>query len=178
MMDFTNAQRLHFEVSEFLYREAEHLSDRNYQAWLSMLAEDFTYKLFIAGNFSSRSSKSDYLEGKLDVAWIDEGKDIIGKRVQQLATGQHWAEEPPSRTTRMISNIRIVDAEQASPDRQTVSVRYNFIINRVRNDDEDDYLSGRKLDILECCKGEWTLKSRKIHINQSVLLVGGLGFFV
>lgn len=176
-MDYQTKQRLLIEVSDFLYEEAEYLCDRNYQAWLPMLSEDLSYKMFIASNVSSKALPSEYLESELGVAWFDEGKDVIGMRIQQLATGMHWAEEPPSRTSRLITNIRLSEFDADAPG-QSVSVRYNFLINRVRNDDEDDYLSGKKIDRIEFRDGRWQLKSRRIYVNQSVILMGNLSFIV
>ena len=45
-----------------------------------------------------------------DVNWFDEGKDTLTRRVKQIHTGIHWAEEPVRRISHMISNVQLVEA--------------------------------------------------------------------
>ena len=51
-----------------------------------------------------------------DISWFDEGKDTLTRRVRQIQTGIHWAEEPQSRITHMVSNVMLlsVDARRAA----------------------------------------------------------------
>ena len=49
----------------------------------------------------------------LDINWFDEGKDTLTRRVQQILTGVHWAEEPLSRICHMISNIQLLHVRPA-----------------------------------------------------------------
>lgn len=175
-METPDKRQILEETTDFLYEESELLSDREYENWLTMLADDISYKMLIVRNLSARSGRPDYLEGELDLCWFDEGKDTIGKRVQQIATGQHWAEAPPSRTTRMLSNIRIHDIKHNDDDLE-VLVRYNFVINRNRNEVNEDSLFGKKIDVL-VKREKWQIKSRKVYINQPVILLGNLSFFI
>ena len=45
------------------------------------------------------------------IHWFENDKWTVIKRVEQIETGIHYAEEPLSRITHMISNVRIVDAK-------------------------------------------------------------------
>jgi len=61
-----------------------------------------------------------------DVNWFDEGKDTLARRVQQILTGIHWAEEPPSRICHMISNVQILRASPDGPSPSEIAVKSRF----------------------------------------------------
>ena len=49
-----------------------------------------------------------------ELAILDETKETLTARVARLETGMAWAEDPPSRTRHLISNIEV---EPARPGR-------------------------------------------------------------
>src|SRR5207249_2945301 len=68
-----------------------------------------------------------------DVNWFDEGKDTLGRRVAQIQTGIHWAEEPPSRICHMVSNVQVLRASPSgSAAPSEVAVRCRFLVYRNR----------------------------------------------
>lgn len=177
MQNAMNAMLLQHEVADFLYREAELLADRKYEAWLDVLAEDISYRMFVLRNLSGKEQPTEYFDGPLDISWFDEGKETLSKRVQQIRTHQHWAEEPPSRTTRYLTNVRILDSGSDGASTQ-VRVRCNFMVNRNRNESDDHVLCGHRIDLLARHQDSWQVKERKIYINQSTILMGSLSFIV
>ncbi len=177
MQNTLNAMLLLHEVSDFLHREAELLSDRKYEEWLDGLAEDISYRMFVLRNLSGKDQPNEYFDGPLDVSWFDEGKETIVKRVRQIRTHQHWAEEPPSRTTRYLTNLRILESN-AESEPALVRTRCNFMVNRNRNESDDDILCGHRIDLLCKPASGWQIKERKIYINQSTILMGNLSFIV
>jgi len=40
----------------------------------------------------------------------DKGKDTLTRRVRQILTGVHWAEEPPSRACHLVTNMHLLRA--------------------------------------------------------------------
>jgi 3-phenylpropionate/cinnamic acid dioxygenase small subunit len=36
----------------------------------------------------------EFTRSTTDINWFDEGKDTLSRRVKQIQTGIHWAEEP------------------------------------------------------------------------------------
>src|SRR5437867_12425709 len=110
-------------VEEFLYHEAALLDERRFDEWLDLLAEDVRYWMPLRRNvkFGEQHTRENTREQE-DVAWFDEGKDILTKRVQQINTGIHWGEEPLSRTCHMVSNVEILDATH-----NEVRVRSRFL---------------------------------------------------
>ena len=57
------------------------------------------------------------------VSWFDEGKDTLTRRVRQIQTGIHWAEEPQSRITHMVSNVQLLEATPDAGTPRAVSAR-------------------------------------------------------
>ena len=68
----------------------------------------------------------------------------MGWRIRQLETGLHWAEDPPSRTRHIVSNVRVSSSDI---DRQ-YTVRSNFLCYRNRLDTEVDIWAGERTDTL------------------------------
>ena len=104
---------------------------------------------------------------------IDEGKATAELRVAQLATGQHWAEEPVSRVTHLVTNIRL-----ESVNLPEVDLSCRFIVYRNRVADETDFLVGRRRDRLRKVGDDWQVVRRELLLDQSVLLAKNLSIFV
>ena len=162
------------EVEEFLYHEVELLDDRRYEDWLDLFTDDAHYFMPMRRNVPPAALDREFTREGLDVNWFDEGKDTLGRRVKQILTGVHWAEEPPSRICHMISNVRIL---AASSDGAEVTVGCRFLIYRNRVETETDLLVGKREDVLRRVDGRWRIARRKIVLDQSVLLAKNLTFF-
>src|SRR5437763_5709779 len=112
--------RLHVEIEEFLYREADILDDRQYDRWLDLFTEDARYWMPMRRNVSSEEQETENTAEHREMSWFDEGKATLVKRVQQIKTGVHWAEEPYSRVTHYVTNVRLLDVQ---PDEVRVKSR-------------------------------------------------------
>ena len=112
------------------------------------------------------------------MSWFDEDKETLATRVAQIKTGVHWAEEPLSRTSHLITNVRIVEAIPSRTDAREVEVSCKFLVYRNRNTNSEDMLIGKRIDRLRRNGKSWLICRRTLHINQSVLLANNLSFFV
>jgi len=97
--------------------------------------------------------------------------------VRQIQTGIHWAEEPVSRISHMISNVRLLEANPSWAEPAEVTVRCRFLVYRNRVETETDILVGKREDLLRHINGEWKVAQRKILLDQNVLLSKNLTFF-
>ena len=95
------------EIEQFLFMEADLLDRRDFAAWLQHLDDDFRLFVPITQNVRYDMLEEEQTRESRDMNWFDEGLDTIRKRVDQIATGLHWAEEPRSRTTHVLTNILI-----------------------------------------------------------------------
>ena len=160
------------EIEAFLYREAELLDDRRYEEWLDLFTEDAHYFMPMSRNVPRDEPEREFTREGMDVNWFDEGKDTLTRRVKQILTGVHWAEEPPSRICHMVSNVQVLTASQTE-----VTVKSRFLVYRNRVETETDFLVGKREDLLRRVNGGFKIVRRKIVLDQNVLLAKNLTFF-
>ena len=167
------------EIEEFLYTEADLLDARRFDEWLALFTEDARYWMPMRRNVPHDEREREFTREGADVNWFDEGKDTLGRRVAQIQTGIHWAEEPPSRICHMVSNVQIV---RAAPNGlvtpSEVVVRCRFLVYRNRVETETDVLVGKREDVLRRVDGAWQIARRMVVLDQSVLLAKNLTFFI
>jgi 3-phenylpropionate/cinnamic acid dioxygenase small subunit len=97
--------------------------------------------------------------------------------VRQIQTGIHWAEEPVSRISHLVSNIQLLEATPSVIDAREVLVKCRFLIYRNRVETETDILVGKREDLLRRDNDDWRIARRKIILDQNVLLSKNLTFF-
>ena len=99
------------------------------------------------------------------MAFFDDDLTTLTLRVKRLSVGRAWAEDPPSRTRHLISNVRISDV-----DDDEITVMCNFQLYRTRLNSEEDSWIGRREDVLRRVDGELKLAKRHIYLEQTVIL--------
>jgi 3-phenylpropionate/cinnamic acid dioxygenase small subunit len=165
------------EVEEFLYHEADLLDDRRYEEWLALVADDVRYWMPMRRNVKFGEEEHEFTRAGQDINWFDEGKETLTRRVKQILTGIHWAEEPVSRISHMVSNIRLVEVNPSLEAPAEVTVKCRFLIYRNRVETETDILVGKREDLLRRVDDQWNIARRKIVLDQNVLLTKNLTFF-
>jgi 3-phenylpropionate/cinnamic acid dioxygenase small subunit len=164
------------EIEDFFYTEADLLDERKYDQWLDLLTEDIVYWMPMRKNVSYANRDQD-ITAENDVAWFHDDKDTLRKRVKQIQTGLHWADEPISRVSHVITNIRLAEPISALAEGAKATTKCRFIVYRNRLESETDFLLGRREDTLTRVSGELKLARRKIILDQSVLLAKNLTMF-
>ena len=165
------------EIIDFLNREAELLDERRYEEWLGLLDEQVRYFMPMRRNVKFGEEAREFTREGRDVAWFDEGKDTLVRRVKQIMTGIHWAEEPASRMSHLVSNIQLVEALPSIAAAEEVAVKSRFLIYRNRVETETDILVGKREDRLVRVGADWRIRRRMILLDQNVLLAKNLTFF-
>ena len=163
-MDVQRRMLLRFEVEEFLFMEADLLDSRRYDEWLECLSEDIHYWMPIRRTTTAREIEREFTKPG-GMAFFDDDKKVLAMRVQRMAVGRAWAEDPPSRTRRLITNIRILNY-----DGEEVTVASNFELYRTRLNSEEDSWIGRREDKLRCVDDGFKLSQRHIYLEQTVIL--------
>lgn len=172
-----NRLLLQQEVEDFLCYEADLLDERRYEEWLALLAEDVRYWMPMRRNVKVDDLEREFTREGLDISWFDEGKETLTRRVRQIQTGIHWAEEPVSRISHLVSNVRLLEANPSWVEPAEVTVRCRFLIYRNRVETETDILVGKREDLLRHAGAGWQIAHRKILLDQNVLLSKNLTFF-
>jgi 3-phenylpropionate/cinnamic acid dioxygenase small subunit len=175
---------VHREVERFLYREARLLDERRFDEWLALLTDDVRYWMAARANRYPRHSKAiaildpdRYVEDDMaradELAILDETKETLTGRVRRLDTGMAWAEDPPSRTRHLVTNIE-VEAGATPLEWRALS---NFIVYRTRAETEQDFYVGARRDLLRRVDGDWRIAERKVVLDQNVLLAKNVSVF-
>ena len=172
-----NRYELRSDIENFFYTEAELLDERRFTEWLDLLADDLTYFMPIQRNVKFGEEAHRQTRAGVDISWVDEDKWTLSKRVEQLMTGLHWAEEPASRVSHLVTNVQIKDVQPSLEAPERVVAASRFLIYQNRVDHETALFAGKRLDSLRRVDGEWKLARREITLDQSVLLAKNLTVF-
>jgi 3-phenylpropionate/cinnamic acid dioxygenase small subunit len=169
--------RLKADIEDFLYAEADLLDDRQFKEWLDLFTEDVTYFMPIRRNvkFGQHAERENTRLGQ-GISWFDEGKWTLGKRVDQILTGVHYAEEPLSRVCHMVSNVQLLAIHDDRPERE-VDVRSRFLVYQNRVEYETYLFVGKRTDTLRLTEDGWKIARREIILDQNVLLAKSLTTF-
>jgi 3-phenylpropionate/cinnamic acid dioxygenase small subunit len=172
------------EVEQFLYREARLLDERRFREWLELFTDDARYWMGGRSNRYPKTSKAiaildpdrhveDDLTNEDELAILDETRETLGRRIARLETGMAWAEDPPSRTRHLITNLEVKPGDAVSE----LKVYHNFIVYRSRAETEQDYYVGARRDVLRRVDGALKIAHRKLTLDQNVLSAQNVSIF-
>ena len=167
-----HGQRLRQQIEDFLYLEAELLDSA------AARMADFSPTTRVIGR---RSATTAGAAGRLVRGVIQAGRELLFQRHQQtlkirverVYSKQAWAEVPPSRTRRLISNVRV-----KKDDGREIEVHSNFLVYRTRMEKDEDIFVGTRKDILRRVNGEIKIARRTIILDQAVLGAKNISIFL
>jgi 3-phenylpropionate/cinnamic acid dioxygenase small subunit len=173
-----------FEIEQFLYREARLLDERRFEAWLELFTDDVRYWMPVRTTRYPRRShaiaildpdrhEEEELSKENELGIFDETKETLSRRVARLDTGMAWAEDPPSRTRHIVSNVEVEPADTEGE----IRVHSNFVVYRTRGETEQDFYVGARRDTLRHVGGAWKIARRTIILDQNVLLAKNVSIF-
>ena len=170
--------RLKADVEDFYYQEADLLDDRRFRDWLELLTDDISYFMPIRRNvkFGQQAARENTKRGE-GISWFDEDKWTLTKRVEQILTGVHYAEEPLSRITHMVSNVQIKGARPEIGAARELDVTSRFLVYQNRVEYETYIFVGRRNDTLRLTDNGWKIARREILLEQNILLAKNLTTF-
>jgi 3-phenylpropionate/cinnamic acid dioxygenase small subunit len=157
------------EVELFLYAEARLLDERRYEEWLALFTEDCRYFMPI---MSTRARGERDVSDDRELAHFDDTKRTLTLRVKRLATNFAYAEDPPSRTVHIVSNV---EAETGGGG--DITARSNIVVHRTRLETTTDTFAGRREDVLRRTGTGWSIARRKIVLATNVLQSNNLSIF-
>ena len=166
------------EIEEFLYDESHLLDERDFKSWIDTLAEDLRYFMPMEFNvkFGEQATR-EFTTRDAQMSWFNEGKWTLNKRVEQILTGVHWAEEPLSRVCRMVSNVQLTGWQSNAAGELEVDVSSRFLIYQNRCEYEQYFFVGDRFDRIRRTAEGWRLAQREIRLHQNVLLAKNLSIF-
>lgn len=156
---------------ETLYDEAAALDERRFDDWVAMLSEDLIYQAPIR---ITRTGKTRDLDVMRTMFHFDENYESILMRTGRLHKSA-WAEDPPSRCRRFVTNVRVGETEAAG-EYEVVSY---FFMERSRGDaHENENVTAERRDIWRDVDGQYKLVKREIIVDQSVLGMSNFAVFI
>ncbi len=156
---------------KFLHHEAELLDDQHYEDWLAQLAPDIEYRIPTRLTRERGSTESQFSE-KSFLMLEDFGS--LRTRIRRFATAFAFAEDPPTRTRRLIGNIRTGETDH----KDEFAVKSNFILVRTKFDQPSQLLAGERHDLLRETDGSVFLARRTVLLEHTVLPMENLAIFL
>ena len=112
------------------------------------------------------------------MSYFDDDKRSMAGRLTQMESGTHWAEDPPSRTRHLITNVWVSDVLEEN-GAYTYDVCSYFLCYRNRLEDEVDIWAGRRDDVLrKTADGGYEIAKRTILLDQNVILSKTISVFL
>lgn len=159
------------QVVQFLYHEAELLDTGRLGEWLDLMTDDVTYTMPVRLT-RERDKAFDVSE---PMGHFSESRDTLRLRIERLKTDFAWAEDPPSRTRRFVSNVRVT----TGTDDGAVAVRSYVLVYRNRGGSAAaELISGERHDVLVRGAGGWKIRKRVIVVDQATLGTRNLAIFL
>jgi biphenyl 2,3-dioxygenase beta subunit len=161
----------HYEVERFYFDEAALLDSHRYEDWLALFSDDAHYFMPIRRTRTQREIDKEFTQPG-EMAFFDDSRMLLAGRIAKLKTGRSWAEDPPSRTRHLITNIRIV-----RDNGRELEVESNFHVYRTRLNSEETSWIGSRRDLLRRVDRSFQIADRRIFLEQTVLLSRNLSNF-
>jgi p-cumate 2,3-dioxygenase subunit beta len=152
------------EIERFLIDEAALLDEWRLEEWLALFAED--------GHYLVPPLDAPQADHQTTLFLIADDRRNLASRVRQLLGGTTWAENPRSRTRRLVTNIRIL--EESSDD---MTVTANFAVWRFQHDATDVYV-GRYVDLLVRGPSGPMFRERRVILDLETLRPHGKLSFI
>ncbi len=117
-------------VEQFLYRQAEILDGRDWDAWMALFTEDGRYWM---------PACEEQTTGDGQPSIFYEDRNIMEIRLRRVSDDRAWSQQPANRTSHVVSNVIIESVDAVSGE---LVVRSKFYVAEYRMD-EMRYFAGR-----------------------------------
>ena len=152
------------EVEQFLVLEAALLDEWKLDECLTLMADDARYLVPALD-----SPRGDH---RRELFLISDDMKTLRSRVSQMLGRSVWAENPRSRTRRLVTNFRILDADEGG-----ARVTANFAIWRFQLDVTDVYVGRYMHTLLRGATG-LQFKERRAELDLETLRPHGKVSFI
>jgi p-cumate 2,3-dioxygenase beta subunit len=144
------------EVEDFLYKEAYLLDEWELDEWLGLYTQDAEY--LVPTNDLQDSADPDN-----DLVYINHDFERLQALTVRLKDRRAHREFPWSRTTHMITNVRLLGVEAGC-----LLVTAPFVVWRFRNKDSEHFV-GHYRYALKLVDGELKIRSKKVLMDMTTL---------
>ena len=152
------------QVEDFLFQEAALLDEWRLDEWLALFETDATYEVPTTDRPNEDPHRSQYY------VWDDY--ELLTARVRRLKSKHAHAENPHSRTRRLVTNVRLGEMSDSS-----LEVRAAFLIYKIRDGNVDQFV-GRYEHVLVAGGAGLRFRKRRAVLELEVLRPGGRLSFI
>lgn len=152
------------QVEDFLFHEAALLDEWRLDEWYRLFEPSATYEVPTTDRPDTDPAGSQYY------VWDDY--ELLGARVKRLKSKHAHAENPHSRTRRLITNVRLGDEADGE-----IPVKAAFLIYKIRDGNVDSFV-GRYEHVLTANGGGLRFRKRRAVLELEVLRPGGRLSFI
>jgi len=151
------------EVERLLAWEAYLLDAKRLTEWLDLFTDDATYTV------SVRELVEPTHEGAPTIAVAEppllrDTREYLSTRVKRLDTRLTHAEQPPSMTRHLISNILVLEDQG-----EELTVASSFQVYQSRLDISEHVFYGQREDLLHRVDSSWRIARRQVILDTSLL---------
>jgi 3-phenylpropionate/cinnamic acid dioxygenase small subunit len=140
---------LQHRVEQFLYREACLMDENRYEDWLALFTENCRYWI---------PSNREGADPTREVSILYGDRAMLENHVRRLASGKAFAQSPPSRMRRIVSNV-VANADDAGE----IEAAANFIVVETRLHVQRLH-AGRSLYRLVEYNGDLAIRYKQINL--------------
>ncbi|SFQ89421.1 3-phenylpropionate/cinnamic acid dioxygenase, small subunit [Halopseudomonas formosensis] len=160
-------------VLTFLYEEAALLDQLRLSEWGERLATDLVYTAPLRHTRLGVDHAKSFVRSVMH--FHDDYRSIMG-RILRLSGQSAWAEDPPSRTRRLITNVLIRETANSNE----FDVTSYMLLTRSRFSDHNvDVISCERRDLIRReADGSFKLARREALLDQSVIGTPNLAVFL
>ena len=159
------------ECETFLNKEAELLDDNRLHEWLELLTEDIEYQIPRRVTRERGAKQSEFSD---DGFLYRDNYGTLKTRVQRYDREYAWAENPPSRTRRFVTNVRIIEEVDNS-----FTVKSNLLFYRNQGDTTNhDLIACEREDTLRRIENDLKLAERTVYLDQTIAPTRNISFFL
>ena len=137
-------------LQQFLYHEARLLDERKWQEWLDLWTEDGMYWMP-----QSHDQTSPY--DHISLLW--ENKLLRELRVRTLENPRNWAQQPVTRSSRIVSNIMIDGTDEEG----NLVVRSAFQMTDWRKG-QQRHMAGTIIHKLVSVGDSWQIRMKQVNL--------------
>ena len=159
-----NAAITRAEAEDFLFNEAALLDQWRLDEWLRLFEVDATYEVPTTDRPDADPHRSQYY------VWDDY--ELLTARVRRLKSKHAHAENPHSRTRRLVTNVRVGEAGADG-----VPVYAAFLVYKIRDGNVDTFV-GRYEHTLSANGAGLRFRKRRAVLEVEVLRPGGRLSFI
>jgi len=164
-------------LADFYHREAAHLDDNELHEWLALLTADVQYRIPVRAvrERGITAHDSDFTD-RANFLWENIG--TLRTRVRRLDSEFAWAERPPTRTRRLVTNIRRREPASGDTGSETGALTNIAVFCYHGGDPAPVVLTGKRIDTLRLVDGELRLADRLVRLDSTVLGLHALSIFL